>query len=207
LAALSLEQFVKWYKGNDIWALAVIQQDTVQPVVPTPSAISQVLDDFPDVFETPTNLPPHRDHDHSIPLLPGLVLVNSRPYHYSPLHKYEIERQVKALLESSLISISTSPFSSRVLLVQKKDGTWRFCADYRRLNSITIKNKFPMPLIKEILDELTGSCYFTRPDFKSGFQQIRMQHEDEYKTVFKTHHDHYQFRVMSFGLTNAPATF
>jgi hypothetical protein len=82
------------------------------------------LDDFPDVFETPIELPPHRDYDHSIPQLPGLVPMNSKPYHYSPLHKDEIERQIKALLEFGLISVSTSPFASPVLLVQKKDGTW-----------------------------------------------------------------------------------
>jgi hypothetical protein len=123
LAALSPEQFVKWYKGNDIWALAVIQQDKAQPAEPTPPVISQVLDDFPDVFEAPTELPPHRDYDHSTPLLPGSVPVNSRPYHYSPFHKDEIERQVKDLLESGLISVSTSPFASPVLLVQKKDGS------------------------------------------------------------------------------------
>jgi hypothetical protein len=123
------------------------------------------------------------------------------------MHKDEIERQVKQLLHSGLISLSTSPFASLVLLVQKKDGTWRFCVDYRKLNSLTVKNIFPMPLIDEILDELHGSKYFSRLDFKSGFHQIRMDPADEYKTTFKNHHGHYQFKVMSFVLTSAPATF
>jgi hypothetical protein len=133
--------------------------------------------------------------------------VNARPYRYYPLHKDEKEKQVRNLLSSGLITPSTSPLASPVLLVQKKDDTCRFCVDYRRLNSITMKNKFPMPLIDEILDELGGSKFFTKLDFKSGFHQVRMNPADEFKTAFKTHHGHYQFKVMSFGLTNAPATF
>lgn len=133
--------------------------------------------------------------------------MNSKPYRYSPLHKDEIERQVKALLSAGLISHSTSPYASPVLLVQKKDGSWRFCVDYRKLNDITAKNRFPMPLIDEILDELVGTKYFAKLDMRAGYHQVRMKLEDEHKTAFKTHHGHFQFRVMPFGLTNALATF
>ena len=133
--------------------------------------------------------------------------MNTKPYRYSPLHKDEIERQVKELLSNGLITQSTSPFASPVLLVQKKDGTWRFCVDYRKLNSLTIKNSFPLPIIEEILDELAGTKFFTKLDMTAEYHQIRMAASDEFKTAFKTHHGHFQFKVMPFGLTNAPATF
>jgi hypothetical protein len=89
----------------------------------------------------------------------------------------------------------------------EKDGTCHFCVDYRRLNSITIKNKFPMPLVDAILDELGSAKWFSKLDFRAGFHQVRMKPEDEYKTAFKTHHGHYQFKVMPFSLSNARATF
>lgn len=109
-----------------------------------------------DIFGEPKELPPHRRYDHAIPLQSNSVPVNSRPYRYCPLHKNKIKRQVKELLASGFITTSTSPFASPVLLVQKKDGSWRFCVDYRRLNDLTIKNKFPMTIIEEILEELAG---------------------------------------------------
>jgi hypothetical protein len=133
--------------------------------------------------------------------------VNSRPYRYSPFHKDEIERQVNALLEVGLITPSVSLFASPFLLVKKKDGSWKFCVDYRKLNDMTVKNRFPMPLVEEILDELAGTQFFTSLDLTAGYHQIRMGETDEFKTAFKTHQGHYQFRVMPFGLTNAPATF
>jgi hypothetical protein len=98
-----------------------------------------VLDEYEDVFHTPQGLPPEREYDHSIPVFPNAITINSRPYRYSPLHKDEIERQVRELLHAGLITHSTSPYASHVLLVQKKDGSWRFCVDYRKLNDITIK--------------------------------------------------------------------
>jgi hypothetical protein len=193
--SISADQVVKWQRGNDIWAMAVVHPSGEQGrPLSIPVVIQQVLAEFKDVFANPTSLSAHREYDHTVPLVPlvpGAVHVNAKPYGYSPLHKDEIERQVKDLLQSGLITPSTSPFASPVLLVQKRDGSWRFCVDYRHLNSLTIKNKFPMPLIDEILDELTGSQFFSKLDFKAGFHQIRMAPEDEFNTAFKTHHDHY----------------
>jgi hypothetical protein len=165
-----------------------------------------VLDEFDTVFSKPQGLPPHCTYDHAIALQPDAAPVNAQPYRYSSMHKDEIERQVKAMLASGVISSSMSPFASPVLLVQKKDGEWRFCIDYRRLNELTIKNTFPMSVIDELLDELTGAQFFFKLDLRAGYHKIRMRPEDEEKTAFKTHQGHYQFRVMPFGLCNAPAT-
>ncbi|WVZ93174.1 hypothetical protein U9M48_039176 [Paspalum notatum var. saurae] len=215
LTASNGTQVCKWLSGNDVWALALVDMSSATadvdsqstPTSAPPTPVLQLLDDYKDIFQEPKALPPPKAYDHHIPLLPNVVLVNCRPYRYSPLHKTEIEKQVHDLLAAGLITHSTSPFASPVLLVQKKDGSWRICVDYRKLNALTIKNRFPMLVIEEILDELGRAKYFTKLDMKSGYHQVRVAVVDEHKTGFKTHHGHYQFRVMPFGLTNAPATF
>jgi len=204
---MSLHTLHKWIKGNAVWAMAVVDTFSQDSLSPPPDQVQQLLSQYQDVFSDPKTTPPQRFHDHQIPLLPGTTPINSRPYRYSPLHKTKIERQVKELLEAGLIVPSTSPFASPVLLVQKKDGTWRFCVDYRKLNAATVKNRFPMPVIEEIFEELAGATFFTKLDMRSGYHQVRLNVQDEHKTAFKTHHGHFQFRVMPFGLTNAPATF
>lgn len=202
-----MEQMLKWHKGNDIWATAVLSPSLNTENQEIPECIHTTLADFADVFEDHKQLPPHRVFDHAISLLPDSAPVNVRPYRYNPQQKDEIERQVNEMLASGLIKPNMSPFASPVLLVRKKDGTWRFCVDYRRLNTLTVKNKFPMPVVDELLDELAGAKWFSKLDLRSGYHQIRMVESDEEKTAFKTHHGQYQFRVMPFGLTNAPATF
>jgi len=110
------------------------------------------------------------------------------------------------MLQQGIIQKSSSAFASPVLLV-KKDQTWRFCVDYRQLNAITVKGKYPVPIIEELLDELSGAAYFTSLDLQASFHQIRMKAGEEFKTAFQTHFGQFEFRVMSFGLTRAPGTF
>ena len=188
---------------------SVLQLCQVQDLteLTVPSAVQALLSEFASLFEPVSGLPPRRPCDHSIPLIPGAQPVFVRPYRYASLLKSEIEQQVSEMLQHDIIQKSTSPFASPVLLVKKKDQSWRFCVDYRQLNAITVKGKYPVPIIEELLDELSGAAYFTTLDLQARFHQIRMKEGEEFKTAFQTHFGQFKFRVMSFGLTGAPGTF
>jgi hypothetical protein len=157
--------------------------------------------------EIPPGRPPDRGTEHIIELEEGAKPVMITPYRHLKRLKDEIERTIKELLAMGHIRPSKSPFASSVVLVKKKDGTLRMCIDYRVLNKRTIKNRYPIPRIDELIDELHGACYFSKIDLRSGYHQIRVREQDIEKTAFRCHCGHFEFVVMPFGLTNAPATF
>nr|GEV63184.1 Ty3/gypsy retrotransposon protein [Tanacetum cinerariifolium]GEV63232.1 Ty3/gypsy retrotransposon protein [Tanacetum cinerariifolium] len=171
-----------------------------------PHDLANILHGFASVFSVPTGLPSSRTQDHSIVLQEGVNAVKVCPYRYLVSQKAQIETMVADMLAHGLIQPSSSPFSAPVLLVRKKD-TWRFCTDYHALNAVTIKDSFSMPTVDELLDELHGSQFFSKLDLRSGYHQILLKPVDRYKTTFRTHHRLYEWLVMPFSLTNAPATF
>ena len=177
-----------------------------EPKTPEEKAI---MKEFADVFpETlPNQLPPPRKIDHAIELTPGAEPPSRPTYRLSYVETDELKKQLADLSAKGFIKPSTSPFGAPVLFVHKKEGTLRLCVDYRALNKITIKNRYPLPRIEELMDRLAGAQYFSKIDLYSGYHQIRIKKEDTHKTAFRTRYRHYEFLVLPFGLMNAPATF
>ena len=189
---------------------------TVQPP-PTPTVNQldddanpqdRVVEEFPDVFpDDLPGMPPDRDIEFIIELLPGTAPIAKRPYRMGVNELEELKKQLKELSDKGFIRPSASPWGAPVIFVDKKDGTQRMCVDYRSLNEVTIKNKYPLPRIDDLFDQLRGACVFSKIDLRSGYHQLKIRNTDIPKIAFTTRYGLYEYTVMSFGLTNATAYF
>jgi len=168
----------------------------------------RVVNEFPDVFtdELP-GMPPDRDIEFIIELLHGTAPITKRPYRMGVNELEVLKKQIKELQDNGFIGPSYSPWGAPVIFVDKKDGSQRMCVDYRSLNEVTTKNKYPLPRIDDLFDQLRGACVFYKIDLRSGYHQLNISNSHIPKTAFTTRYGLYEYTVMSFGLTNAPAYF
>ncbi|GKC88876.1 putative reverse transcriptase domain-containing protein [Tanacetum coccineum] len=167
-----------------------------------------IVRDFPEVFpEDLPGLPPARPVEFQIDLIPGAAPVARAPYRLAPSKMKELSEQLQELSDKGFIRPSSSPWGAPVLFVKKKDGSFRMCIDYRELNKLTVKNRYPLPRIDDLFDQLLGSIIYSKIDLRSGYHQLRVREQDIPRMAFRTRYGHYEFQVMPFGLTNAPAVF
>src|ERR1041384_1864675 len=168
----------------------------------------RVVCNYPDVFpEELPGMPPDRDIEFLIDLVPGTAPISKRPYRMPVNELVELKKQISELQDKGFIRPSSSPWGAPVLFVEKKDGTQRMCVDYQALNKVTIKNKYPLPRIEDLFDQMKGACIFSKIDLRSGYHQLKIRESDIPKTAFRTRYGFYEYTMMSFGLTNAPAYF
>ncbi|TYK01903.1 putative gag-pol polyprotein [Cucumis melo var. makuwa] len=188
------------------WSILASVVDTREVDVSLSS--EPVVRDYPDVFpkELP-ELPPHREVEFAIELEPDTVRISRAPYRMAPAELKELKVQLQELLDKGFIRSSVSPWGAPVLFVKKKDGSMRLCIDYRELNKVTVKNRYPLPRIDDLFDQLQGATVFSKIDLRSGYHQLRIKDGDVPKIAFRSRYGHYEFIVMSFGLTNAPTVF
>jgi hypothetical protein len=166
--------------------------------------VKEYLDVFP---EDLSGMPPHWEIEFVIDLAPGTAFIIKRPYRMAAIKLAKLKKQLNELEQKGYVKPSSSPWGAPVLFVKKKDGSMRLCVDYRALNEVTIKNKYPLPRIDDLFDQLKGAKYFSKIDLRLGYYQLRIRHEDVPKIAFVTRYGQREFTVMPFGLTNALAYF
>ncbi|GKE86277.1 putative reverse transcriptase domain-containing protein, partial [Tanacetum coccineum] len=158
-------------------------------------------------LEDLSGLPPTRQVEFQIDLVSGAAPIARAPYQLAPSEMKELSEQLKELSDKGFIRPSSAPWGAPVLFVKKKDGSFRMCIDYRELNKLTVKNRYPLSRIDDLFDQLQGSSVYSKINLRSGYHQLRVRGEYILNTAFRTHYGHYEFQVMSFGLTNVPAVF
>ncbi|KAJ9525520.1 hypothetical protein QJQ45_003102 [Haematococcus lacustris] len=201
-----------WHQGSLAAVVAGCSEQNTKaeqdPELVPQAVLDGLLSEYADVFgDMPPGLPPNRPVGHTIRTPPGAEAPYKRMYKLSPREEAEVKKQVAELLAKGLIEPSSSPYGAPILFVQKKDGSLRMCIDYRALNKLTVRDRYPLPRIDDLFDKLAGKRVFSSLDLQSGYHQIRITEEDVPKTAFLTPMGQFQFKVLCFGLTNAPATF
>ena len=191
-------------KGCETFLALILNSKRGQVDVEKIPVVREFLDVFPE--ELP-GIPHEREVDLAIEILPGTVPMSRALYRMAPMELKELKSQLQELLDKGFIRPSVSPWGAPVLFVKKKDGTLRMCIDYRQINKVTVKNKYPLPRIEDLFDHLKGAGVFSKIDLRSGYYQLRVKEGDVPKIAFRTRYGHYEFLVMPFGLTNAPAEF
>ena len=186
------------------WLASLTLEDEVRPDLDLPRVVCEYQDVFPD--ELP-RLPPQRVVDFGTELHPGTSPISMTPHRMAPVELQELRVQLQELLDKGFIRPSTSPWGAPVLFAKKKDKTLRLCINYRQLNRVTIKNRYPLPRIVDLFDQLGGARVYSKIDLRTSYHQLRVRETDIPKTTFRTCYGHFEFTVMPFRLTNAPAAF
>ncbi|KAG7559219.1 Reverse transcriptase domain [Arabidopsis thaliana x Arabidopsis arenosa] len=202
ISAVQIEKMIG--KGYEAYLATIMTAETVGAVG---VGDIRVVQEFGDVFQSLQGLPPSRSDPFTIELEPSTMPISKAPYRIAPAEMAELKKQLEELLGKGFIRPSSSPWGAPVLFVKKKDGRFRLCINYRGLNRVTVKNKYPLPRIDDLLDQLRGATLFSKIDLASGYHQIPIDEADVRKTAFRTRYGHYEFVVMPFGLTNAQAAF
>ncbi|KAG8486037.1 hypothetical protein CXB51_019343 [Gossypium anomalum] len=199
---MSAQRYLR--KGYEAYLAYVINTKEVGKKVESVPVVCEFADVFPEKL---SGLPPVSEVEFGIDLIPGTAPISIAPYRMAPVELKELKSQLQELTDKGFVRPSFSPWGAPVLFVKKKDGSMRLCVDYRQLNKVTIKNKYPLPRIDDLFDQLKGVTWFSKIDLRSGYYQLRVKESDVPKTAFRTRYGHYEFLVMPFGLTNAPTVF
>ncbi|KAG8497006.1 hypothetical protein CXB51_008206 [Gossypium anomalum] len=202
ISSMSAQRYLR--KGYEAYLAYVNNTKEVEKKVESVPVVCEFADVFPE--ELP-GLPPVREVEFGIDLIPGTAPISIAPYRMAPAELKELKSQLQELTDKGFVRSSFSPWGAPMLFVKKKDGSMRLCVDYLQLNKVTIKNKYPLPRIDDLFDQLKEATWFSKIDLRSGYYQLRVKESDVPKTAFRTRYGHYEFLVMPFGLTNAPAVF